>query len=80
MNHDMAHCKGDGCMMINTCRRYQAHLEYQADTKLQKEKAVPYCDESECLPRGYALYMKGYDNRMEETRQPINTQQESPHD
>jgi hypothetical protein len=68
MNHDMAHCKGDGCMMNNTCRRYHAHLEYQADTKLQKEKAVPYCDESECLPRGYALYMKGYDNR--EIQQP----------
>lgn len=61
MNHGMAHCKGDGCMMRNTCLRYQAHLDYEADEQLKATMAVPYHDENECLPKGYSLYWKTYE-------------------
>ena len=60
MNHDISHCKGDGCMLRESCMHYQAHLEYQSDEKLKATIAVPYCEESECLQHDYQLYWKTY--------------------
>ena len=52
MNHAISHCRGEGCMLRDTCMHYQAHLEYQADEHLKASIAVPYNDESECLLNG----------------------------
>lgn len=67
MNHEISHCKGDGCMKRESCMHYQAHLEYQADVRLKASVAVGYNDESECLPNDYHLYWKTYDLRNEKT-------------
>lgn len=63
MNHNISHCRGEGCMLRDTCMHYQAHLEYQADEHLKASIAVPYNDESECLLAGQKLYWKTYDLR-----------------
>ena len=66
MNHDISHCKGDGCMLRESCMHYQAHLDYHAHPAMVAAIAVPYIDESECQLHGNQLYWQTYDLRRQE--------------
>ena len=63
MNHDLAHCKGEGCMLRESCLRYQAHLDYHARPEMVAAISVPYFDENECLLHRRQLYWQTYDMR-----------------
>lgn len=56
INHNITHCKGEGCARRGHCLRYLAHREYMADAVLAATVSVTYCDGGECVRRGYGLY------------------------
>lgn len=66
MNHDMTHCKGEGCMLRESCMRYQAHLDAKEHPEAVADILLAYNQEDECLTTGNALYWQTYDLRGRE--------------
>ena len=69
MNHDMTHCKGDGCMLRESCLRYQAHLDVLIHPDTVADRLLSYHDEQECIGNGYALRWETNDLRNDELLQ-----------
>lgn len=60
MNHDINHCKGDGCLCKETCLCYKAHLDLFKPVNINEPfwNWVSYTDVNVCIENNYFLYMK----------------------
>lgn len=84
MNHDITHCKGEGCPIKDDCFRYKAHMEIEKD-----DHGYPYvsyykkgyiCDEAKKASRKNDDKPLTFDERCERVRETTITSEMSYED